>query len=101
MVPKPVYVDSAELRKLFNEQQFTDKIRAGKVSVRVEKEWPAPPHLGFEEGTVSQLVTYIGGNGHLVAQIHRYKRPDGTLAASGLPDPKKLVLGGVLYVLRV
>jgi hypothetical protein len=34
------------------------------------------------------------------ASIHRYLRPDGTLGASGRPDPKRLVEGGVKYFCR-
>jgi hypothetical protein len=32
-----------------------------------------------------------------VAVIHRYRKSDGSLAASGLPDPKLLWIGDVLY----
>jgi hypothetical protein len=101
MALKPVYVTADELRQHFNSQGFTEKIRIGAVSVRIEKEWAAPPHLGFPEGTKSQRVAYIGGNGQLVAVVHQYRRPDGSLAASGLPDPKRVVVGDVLYILEL
>jgi hypothetical protein len=31
--------------------------------------------------------------------VHQYLRPDGTLGASGLPDPKLVVHEGVVYKL--
>jgi hypothetical protein len=33
-----------------------------------------------------------------LAVVHRYLRTDGTLGASGRPDPKRLREGGILYV---
>lgn len=32
-----------------------------------------------------------------VAVVHRYLRPDGTLGASGKPDPKRVLHAGVVY----
>ena len=33
-----------------------------------------------------------------VAMVHQYLRPDGTLGASGLPDPKRLLVNDLLYI---
>ncbi len=44
--------------------------------------------------TRSQLVTYFDADGERVAIVHQYLRQDGTLGASGLPDPKWLLHGG-------
>ena len=32
-----------------------------------------------------------------IATCHRYLRPDGSLGASGLPDPKQVFHDGILY----
>jgi hypothetical protein len=32
--------------------------------------------------------------------IHRYRRPDGQLGQSGLPDPKQIVVDGERYALH-
>jgi hypothetical protein len=40
-------------------------------------------------GTQSQTVPYFL-NGQLIAVCHRYLLPDGSLGASGKPDPKML-----------
>jgi len=34
----------------------------------------------------------------LVVEVHRYMRADGTIAASGKEDPKKLRIQGKLYI---
>jgi hypothetical protein len=47
-------------------------------------------------GTRSQMVAYFDGL-RRVALLHRYLRPDGTVGASGMPDPKELFDGDVLY----
>jgi hypothetical protein len=51
-------------------------------------------------GTHSQELRYYDEQNNLVAKTHRYLRPDGTLAASGLEDPKRVVEGSILYILR-
>jgi len=35
-----------------------------------------------------------------VARVHQYLRTDGTLGASGLPDPKAVLENGILYRIR-
>ncbi len=54
--------------------------------------------MNFPEGTHSQYVRYWNEHRRWIVEVHRYLRPDGSLAASGRPDPKKLRLGGVLYI---
>ena len=47
--------------------------------------------------TKSQIIAYINGAGDNVVLLHRYLRTDGSLGASGLPDPKRLLHNGTLY----
>jgi len=35
-----------------------------------------------------------------VALVHQYLRSDGTLGASGQPDPKRIVIGNVVYATK-
>ena len=35
-----------------------------------------------------------------VAGVHQYLRRDGTIGASGRPDPKELFVNGTLYILE-
>jgi hypothetical protein len=50
--------------------------------------------------TWTQEVFYIDANNDEIARVHQYLRPDGTLGASGLPDPKQLVENDIVYRLR-
>src|SRR5262245_19534746 len=45
-----------------------------------------------------RIVTYVGSNGQRVAQVHEYKKPDGSRGASGLPDPKRLIVNNELWI---
>jgi hypothetical protein len=45
-------------------------------------------------GTESQEVHFFDGDNNLVAKAHRFLRPDGRLAASGLVDPKRVFKDG-------
>ena len=70
----------------------------------IEDQGPAHPEFGQEPGAQSQMVAYYEpgtGEGRLfgpkVAVVHRYVNPDGTLGASGTPDPKSIKHEGQLY----
>lgn len=53
---------------------------------------PSRPKAREPKCTESQMVMYETTAGQAVAMAHRYMRRDGTLGASGLPDPKRLYL---------
>lgn len=46
------------------------------------------------------MVAYFDGNYQEVARVHQYKRPDGSIGASGLPDPVRLLVDGIIYILE-
>ena len=46
----------------------------------------------------SQIIEYRDADDALVARVHCYRRPDGSIAGSGKYDPVKLIWNGVLYV---
>lgn len=54
------------------------------------------PLASEPEGTLSQIVAYEDSSNRIVL-VHRYLRPDGTIGASGRPDPKELFEDGILY----
>ena len=39
-------------------------------------------------GTLSQVLEYYDADGQMLVLVHQYLRPDGTIGASGKPDPK-------------
>lgn len=50
--------------------------------------------------TRSQMIVYRDQEGREIARVHQYLRTDGTLGASGKPDPKRLFENEVLYRLH-
>lgn len=92
-----VEVSATTLRAMFDADQIDDRAKRGELSIEILKSNDARPGLGMPAGTKSQLIAYKDPSGAHIATAHRYLRPDGTLGASGLPDPKSLVRGGVLY----
>lgn len=51
------------------------------------------------EGSQSQIVAYRLPDIGKIALVHQYVRPDGKIR--GRPDPKYLVVDGVLYALHL
>lgn len=54
---------------------------------------------GFPLGTRSQFIRYFDSNGDYVVGVHRYWLKGGGIGASGMNDPKHLVIGGITYFL--
>lgn len=54
---------------------------------------------GFPPETRSQFIRYFDSDGTFVVGLHRYWLKGGGIAASGLPDPKFIVIAGVTYYL--
>lgn len=83
---------------MFNDNEFWGRVQRGELTTAVLAEsHPSPPRANLPLCTRSQIVAYFE-RGEKVALVHQYLRPDGTLGASGRPDPKRLLLNGVLYV---
>jgi len=88
------------MRQLFNDGRYWDKLKSGELTAlvlqsRVSKSLP------YETVEIlSQMVSYRDSSGQEVARVHQYLRPDGTIAASGKPDPKRLLQEGILYRLE-
>lgn len=59
---------------------------------------PSPAMSGEPFCTRSQRLLYVTVDGDRpIAQAHRYLRPDGTIGASGLVDPKLVLHEGTVY----
>ena len=88
-------VDASVLRTAFNQGQFYERLSVGQLYARVH---PNSIHLsrrlararGEPRCTRSQMVSYYELSGLKVAVVHLYRRRDGTIGASGRPDPKWL-----------
>jgi hypothetical protein len=64
---------------------------------RITKSKPASPKSNQVPGTLSQFIKFFGENGSPVLMVHQFLRPDGTIGASGLPDPKMMLKDGIEY----
>lgn len=95
-------VSSEELRRLFNEQRIYECVQSGHFrTVLVKSAHPTSPRApNCPVCTHSQMVDCYDQFNRKVAQVHQYLRPDGTLGASGRPDPKEVRIGDCLYVLN-
>lgn len=95
-------VTPQELRKLFNGGCFWERVCSGELHAQVETEsHPSPLKSGQPLCTRSQMVAYFNANKQEVARVHQYKRPDGSIGASGRPDPKRVLVDGVIYFWNV
>lgn len=82
----------------FNRADFLAKLDAGELLAKViANAHPTPPESRQPHCTRSQMVEYWTPNGPMVALVHQYLRTDGSIGASGLPDPKKIMIDGVVY----
>jgi hypothetical protein len=102
--PKPQLqikrVTSVEMCKRFNEGGFWERVKSGLLTEHV-LESGVSSLLVHEPGPIlSQSVSYRDSDGFEVARIHQFLRSDGSVAASGRPDPKRLIQDGIMYRLE-
>ncbi len=95
--------DAEEVRRVFNEGGFERDAKLGLLIVEVADSRPAKDSSirNWVPGTLSQNVYYLNKDGEILAKAHRYLRPDGDLAASGKPDPKRVFDGECYLVVGV
>lgn len=94
-----IRVDAWEMRKLFNSSGYYEMAKSGELEANVTRN-SHPPYIlaPVPFCTWSQTISYRrSSDGQEMARVHQYYRPDGTLGASGLPDPKRLVIGNITY----
>jgi len=97
-----IEVSNAMIRQRFREGQFLELVNQGILQQEVgdyNYHFPTPP-LNLPFCTRSQIVRYLTREGAQVALVHQYLKPDGNLGASGLPDPKWLVVGETILYTR-
>jgi hypothetical protein len=88
------WVSKTIIREAFNRGQFLERAERGELRHRVTEynthlNRRQRSQLGERKCTRSQLVAYYEPTGDLVALVHQYRRPDGSIR--GRPDPKWLV----------
>jgi hypothetical protein len=87
---------------MFNEGRFRERVESGELTAVVKAQrMPSQFHPErIPPGSVSQEVRYYDADNYEVARVHQYVKPDGTLGGSGLPDPKRLYIDGIMYRLQ-
>lgn len=86
------------MQRLFNDGHYWQRAIAGELTTTVmEDRHPSLTVANEPFCTRSQMVSYRDPTGNEVARVHQYLRTDGTIGASGRPDPKRLLVDGILY----
>jgi hypothetical protein len=101
--PQIVRVGTQRIQEIFEEQGFRDPElleRFGIVVVEACSSEPgpnAPDDLPI--GSLSVELSYRVGDesGEELARAHVFKKPDSSFGASGIPDPKRVLVGDTLY----
>ena len=89
------------MREMFHEHQCMQKLANGEFhSVLLKQRHSNPIKSKQQFCTHSQLVSIQDNDGEEIVRAHQYKKPDGTLGASGMPDPVRLFIGRVIYKLE-
>ncbi len=102
-MPRVQRVTAQGLRQIFNEGLFYERMQAGELVEQVGyNSHPCPEWVNEPYCTRSQIVNYIDLQlGRKVAQVHQYRRTDGSLGASGKPDTKAVLRGRTIYRIEV
>ena len=87
---------------MFNDGKYTERAAAGEFRIVVAKSRVTQmTHIrNWVPGTESQEIHFLDSKGDIVVKAHRFLRPDGQLAASGLVDPKRIFLNGEIFALE-
>ena len=92
-----MWLDKVSIRHLFNGLGIWRAAQTGKYQMRIRRDSPCP-YPDEPPGTRAQEREILDGQ-RLIALVHGYWRPDGSLGASGRPDPLKVLHGRVMYCL--
>ena len=95
MATPPQKVPRKRLREIFNAPGFREALNLRSTHKVYSYDELAPDLLDEPEGTLSQVYDLYDGEGVLLATLHRYLKPDGTIGAFGLEDPYFLLVKGI------
>lgn len=96
-----IWVTPTIIQRLFNTGQYYERVISGEFTTVIRKERvPKRQKPGHPPGTRSQFVYYYDSDGNKLAGVHQYLLPDGTLGASGKPDPKYIFLPDCTVAVR-
>jgi hypothetical protein len=93
-------ISSAEMCKRFNDGGYWEKVKSGTLSEVVLESCISKLLQSETVEIISEMVSYRDHENNEIARVHQFRRPDGSIAASGRPDPKRLLENGILYRLE-
>lgn len=97
----PIRVTEWKMRWLFKRHHFLAKVKRGELIQNITRDTHPSRTVANEPFcTRTQEISYLDSNRQELARVHQYLRADGTIGASGMPDPKRLMLGNQLYRLH-
>lgn len=90
------------IRQIFNENKIYEKTINGNLTTHIKRDshLSNPQKVGHPYCTWSQIVYYYDKDKKPVAIVHQYLKPDGTIGASGVPDPKRIFIDGKIFSVR-
>lgn len=98
--PYPVVrVPAAILRETFNSSQLPALLERGDITPQLLRDahLEQPERVGEGYCTRGQMLRYLDEQGDLLVEVFQYLRPDGSLGASGRPDPKRMRVGNQIW----
>jgi hypothetical protein len=102
MAHRVVAISADEMRERFEEAGFRFPEDIG-VSVRSMIPQPTGARLRdcFPPGTMTVMLSYVNDEtGIEVARAHTFQDPAGNILGSGIPDPKSLLIGNTLFIVK-
>src|SRR5574337_561934 len=95
-------VSPEEIQRVYAEADYEGRVQRGELVVSIiDDNHPSRTKAREPICTRSQMIQYRRRRDNVVLVLaHRYLRRDGTIGASGKPDPKKIYLADKILVVR-
>jgi len=95
-----IIVSQDIIREAFNSGNYWERALQGEFRVTIRDNIHFTRRQarkrGFQYCSRGQIVRYIDNQGTIIAVVHQIRSPDGSLGASGKPDPKYLRLDDMI-----
>lgn len=88
------------MRRRFNDGRYWERMQAGEFTEVVKEYHPLtayPDVIARHLGARSVTTHYLDCNNRVVAELHYFRMPDGSVIPNKRPDPKLLFEDGVMY----
>lgn len=94
------YVSPGILWERFNRSQIPEMMERGKLTVEYlpDAHLTNPERVAENRCTRGQMVRYRNAEGTWLVEVFQYLPSDGSLGASGRPDPKRMRVGAEVWI---